>query len=356
MARRETWKLGHRPQLDGVRGIAILLVLVLHWDPFLLPGGRCGVDLFLVLSGFLITSLLVQEFAGSGTIRLRSFWWRRIRRLFPAYVAMLALVWLFVTIRHEGHTGSILWTLGYVANYAPANRLMPELTHTWSLSLEEQFYLVWPPILLLLLRTCKRSIITGLVAFTAALVWLHRLGAQHVAYLHPGATEIRCDGLLFGVLVAFAFSWWGAEHWRAWRYLGVLSLLALVRYVILGADIRYHGGTIVAAAGASLVGVAMTSPTAARILSFGPLRWFGLRAYSLYLWHFPILVALRGRHITSIHAGTSLLAVPLTLLAAEVSYRLVESRFRIHARAIPAPTPPARSGSEPAVDRPDPVT
>jgi peptidoglycan/LPS O-acetylase OafA/YrhL len=342
---RSDWKLGHRPQLDGVRGIAILLVLGLHWSPAILPGGRWGVDLFLVLSGFLITSLLLQEHAVTGTIRLLGFWWRRLRRLFPAFAVMLFVVWLFVTLRHEGHRGSILWSLGYLANYAPANRLTPELAHTWSLALEEQFYLVWPPILLLLLKTCRRGTITAVVALTAALVWVHRLHSPVTTYLHPGATEVRSDGLLFGVLVAFAFTWWGASRWRVWRFLGIASILIALHYVAIGDDNGPNCITVVSAGGAVLIAVALTSALAASVLSFAPLRWFGLRAYSLYLWHYPVLVALRGRDINHHDVALSLLALPLTLLAAEVSYRLVESRFRIHAR-LPVP------GSQPAADLP----
>jgi peptidoglycan/LPS O-acetylase OafA/YrhL len=311
----------HRPELDGLRGIAILVVLGAHTGVpgFSEGGGGAGVTLFFVLSGYLITGLLLAERTRNGRVDLRAFYIRRALRLFPALaavlivVAALALAGLMPQAAREGvdYRIVLLGVVCYVANWvAVAGQSIGMLGHTWSLAVEEQFYILWPTLLLAGLRLGRQR----LALIVLLLIFLdtpYRLlldlngGFMHVFV----GTDTRGDALLFGcVLAILETRWHVAVGWLG--LVGVFALAALwPADPGLGAQILF----IPAAAIVSTLAVA-GCPT---ILAWRPLAFVGRISYGLYLWHGLVI-------------WWSLpwpVAVPLSIGIACVSYFLLEQRF-----------------------------
>jgi peptidoglycan/LPS O-acetylase OafA/YrhL len=307
----EPFKLGRRPCLDGVRGLAILLVLACHVPSLPLQGGFIGVDLFFVLSGFLITTLLLEEWGATGDISLRAFYARRALRLLPALVAMLAVVVLISELREPPPAAaamrrSALMTLLYSANWFLAMREYPrlELSATWSLSVEEQFYVAWPLLLLALLRLgCSRRAMVGV---TAAL--LLGSAAARVVLLERGATPERlffgtdthADGLLAGALTGMLFTWGAAPKTPgAIRALDLGAVAALTLMAVLvafgwqsDAPMVRFGYPALNLGAAVLIASLLSSPALRRPFEFGPLVWVGRLSYGVYLWHIGVIWAL----------------------------------------------------------------
>lgn len=361
-------RLRYQPALDGLRAIAVVAVLLYHGQVTWLPGGFLGVDLFFVLSGFLITGLLLAEYARRGTIDLVRFWGRRARRLLPALFLVLSAVCLYSaflarpsqrpTLRMDA-----LSTLAYVANwrfalgkqsyFAQYDDPSP-LRHMWSLGIEEQYYLLFPLVLL------------GWLTLTAGRTGLLRagllLGALGSALLMlvlfvPGTdpsrvydgTDTRAQALLVGAFLAA----WAAEHpvrrgprsylrtgpveapLPGWGSLGVLALagFALLATTAHGESTwLYRGGFLLTAAvcAALLAGATRAGPghPMVRALSWEPLRAVGVISYGLYLWHWPVYVVMNPDR-TGLD-GTALLTLRLavTFGLAALSYHLVERPVR----------------------------
>ncbi len=237
--------LGHVPALDGLRGIAIALVLSVHVGDEFLPGGRLGVDLFFVLSGFLITSLLVTEWHATNAISLRAFYRRRALRLFPALFTMLGVYVLVASalgLSGRGDLGSSLTAAGlgafYVYNLAAGyfGFMSDGLGHLWSLGQEEQFYVLWPPVLLLALRrrARPRSLIAGLWALIVALlawrVWLVFGGASGARLYTP---DTHSDPILIGCLAGLLYSFGRVTRIpRAVAYIGLATSVAIIATLV----------------------------------------------------------------------------------------------------------------------------
>ncbi|MDX6507198.1 MAG: hypothetical protein QOG06_1842 [Gaiellaceae bacterium] len=337
--------LGYHPALDGIRAGAILLVLALHGR--LLAGGFLGVDLFFVLSGFLITALLLQEWSDRGSISLRRFYARRARRLFPALgltiLGVGALYLALPAVQHgRGYWPELAAVAGYAANWVAATATPPGLAalglfgHTWSLAIEEQFYIVWPVLLLLLLR---RRVPLGYVAAlllasataSAILRWLTWSGDHSpAAFLR---TDTRADGLLLGCTTLVLLSHSGASLLR--RLLTRTSVAALTLLVLTVAVVEarsdasplYAGGLVlVELASAALVAHVVLAPASpvARALSLRPLAWLGARSYGIYLYHFPLFFSVSPEAVGLHRASFLALVVPLTIALAALSYRFVE--------------------------------
>jgi peptidoglycan/LPS O-acetylase OafA/YrhL len=310
-------RLGYVPALDGLRGIAIALVIGFHYTgwPY---GGGYGVDLFFVLSGFLITTLLLEEREQTGRIRLGRFYVRRARRLFPALVVMLTGYVVFAAVARGENALLPVTEYGLYAGNIYATFVQPVghigLGHLWSLAEEEQFYLVWPACLLVLLRARRPA--RWLALFLAALV-CYRLAliADH-ATLHRlyGSPDTRSEGLLLGCLFAFARrSGVVAREWVA-----KAGLMLAVPAVVVG---QFRLGLPVFELGAvALVAAAVAKTELAGLLSWRPLVGLGKISYSLYLWQSPVIWAFAW------HARPLALAVSLALALA--SYRFVELPFR----------------------------
>jgi peptidoglycan/LPS O-acetylase OafA/YrhL len=297
----EPFTLGHRPALDGLRGLAISLVVLFHIPMLPFGGGFLGVDLFFVLSGFLITSLLLVEWQETSGISLKAFYARRALRLLPALVAVLVAAVLASALidaprEASAMRRSALITVFYSANWFKAFGAYPrdELSHTWSLSVEEQFYLLWPLVLTLLLKNRSRILtgvllVAGIVASAGVRAWLwSSTGSWERVYF---GSDTHADGLLCGALAAWILSWRGVPKGPLLNALAVpvLLLTGLVVCVSWPADaFILQGGLLALNVGfALLVLTLVSSPWGwfRRLLEVAPLVWLGKISYGVYLWH-----------------------------------------------------------------------
>ena len=287
---KRMFQLGHRPGLDTLRGVAVVLVVVAHLHvPGFAGGGQTGVVMFFVLSGFLITRLLIEERARTGSVSLTGFYRRRAVRLLPALFVFLTVAvglgWATV--------GQSIPVVGYYGNLvrAWAGTNLGLLSHSWSLAIEEQFYLAWPVALLVLKRPQRILIAVVAVAWTLRIV-----AVDQVVHFD---TLARGDAIALGCLAALYIDTWRPSRWAfpVGLAAGVLAVTDLFgfRWTV----------TLAAAAGVMLLAGSLDADRVR-------LGWFGKRSYGLYLWHFP-LVVLYGWW-----------GLPVALAATELSWRLVE--------------------------------
>ena len=347
-----THRVRHLPALDGLRGLGLLGVLLFHADG-LLPGGYLGVDLFFVLSGYLITSLLLAEHRETGRIDLYGFWVRRCRRLFPALLALMPAVaaygW-FLARPEELHTlrSQAIASLGYFANwlaildhrsYWQLFAAPSPLEHTWSLSIEEQFYVVWPLLVMLILRRHGTRVVLALSVLLTllsmgAMVLVFSAGATSRAYL---GTDTRMAGILAGAALATLVSPNSSlpavfARWLDWIGAAVVLGLVVAWCKLDGTSpFLYHGGFWLTELGVLvliLCAVLDRKSIVARALSVRPLVWLGTVSYGVYLWHWPVNVLLTPER-TQLHGATlQLLRFTLSFGVAIVSYRFIERPIR----------------------------
>ncbi len=343
------------PGLDGIRAVAVMAVLFYHANAPWALGGFLGVETFFVLSGFLITSLLLAEWQSTGDLSLRNFWLRRARRLLPAVWLLLAVLpILAIFLASDGLPRlkeDIPAALLYITNWVYIVREVPYfeafgrpplLQHLWSLAVEEQFYVLWPLLLVFLLRTLKNKR-SRLVLITAILVMLSSLW---MAFLfNPEAdplrvyygTDTRAAGFLVGALLAMIWSpsQPAAGFRKRWQefagWSGLLALIILYNKLNEFQPLLYRGGILVTALSSALLIVGASSPTSSlsKLLETRLLRWIGSRSYSIYLWHWPVLMLTRpGFDIQSpallIRSGQ----IALTFGLAGLSYRWIETPVR----------------------------
>ncbi|WP_433201222.1 acyltransferase family protein [Dactylosporangium sp. CS-047395] len=329
--------LRYQPSLDGLRAVALGGVLVAHGMPGLLPGGFLGVDLFFVLSGYLITALLLHEHESTGRIRLGAFWVRRARRLLPALVAVVAFVVLAgPRLLPEQDPGPLrldaVSALTYWANwrmiwrggdYFTQTAAASPLQHTWSLAIEEQFYLLWP--LALLLPNPRRWIaavcLPGAAVSTVACWLLYDPDAPDRAYF---GSDTRATAMLIGCALATAP--------RMHRGIGLAGAAVLAAAMVLvkgQMPLLYHGGFLAVAAAAAAV---VAAPPA--FLAAAALRWVGRVSYGGYLWHWPLFAVLNADRTGLTGPRLFALRVAATLAVAAVSFYALEQPAR---RLRPAP-------------------
>ena len=338
-------RLGYRPALDGLRGVAILAVLGHHvgvlllpdsWGPNVLPAGFLGVDLFFVLSGFLITTLLLERVAEPS--RIRRFYLRRALRLFPAVGALLAVCATVALLAGIGLTrvvNTVVVVATYTTNWATLQgvTVLPQLTHLWSLAVEEQFYLLWPALLwgLLALGLPRRSLLAvALVLALASASWralLWERGDLGVQLYFRSDT--RADGLLIGAALALIpLSRLQALPRRpmlASAVAGAVMLAVAAQGLELTSPALYLGGfTAVALAGAALILAALGDGPAARLLAAPWIVSVGLASYTLYLWHFPVFMVVRDQLAEIPWPVRVLVGLLATAVATGLSRRLIE--------------------------------
>jgi peptidoglycan/LPS O-acetylase OafA/YrhL len=364
-------ELNYVPALDGVRGIAVVAIMGYHGGVFLTGGGYYSLDTFFTLSGFLITTLIVSEWQQSGRIRLARFWARRARRLLPALLLLLLVVVGYVAIfsppvTYPGLRGDAFSSLFYVANwhfivegsnYFARTGATSPLLHTWSLAVEEQFYLVWPIVVLLVLRTrlALRLLlfvsVVGALASALAMALLYSSADQNRVYY---GTDTRAQSLLVGAALSVGLTLWAnreagpddvtssfaawkarsSESRRVFTALGVAGVAATAAlWILVNVDdaVAFRGGFLLAAASTACVlasVVVAPGSAVASLLALAPLRYLGRISYGMYLWHFPLFLWLNGSN-TGLQGGPLfLLRFACTVVVATVSYYVVEQPIR----------------------------
>jgi peptidoglycan/LPS O-acetylase OafA/YrhL len=342
---------GYRPWLDGLRGIAVLLVVAEHVGQVgsvRLPDGmgETGVGIFFALSGYLITGHLVDEWRRTGRVALRDFYVRRVARLLPALLVMLTICNLaYLAIGRHGILRGSVYALLYVANYATivSGNYVPGYGQTWSLAVEEHFYLVWPLALLAVLSRARD--VRGLLRWTLvgcglALLWRCFLvlgtGAPDLLVYH-GSLE-RADALLYGCAAALSVrTGWRPRRWTGWC--GAALLCAVVVITDHGAlGMTLVQAVIGVSAAAVVVSLDHHEGWPRRVLAFGPLVWVGLVSYGIYLWHWPLLSMARALGLATLPGGV-LVGFVITPAIAAASYYMVErpARSAIRRRAARRP-------------------
>lgn len=380
------------PALDGLRTLAVVAVVLYHLNLTWAQGGLLGVTIFFVLSGYLITRLLLNEIAKTGRIDLKSFWIRRIRRLFPAVVTVVVVTCALCTVfNHVMLTKmrpdilpSLLffnnwWQIMQDVSYFNALGDPSPLTHFWSLAIEEQFYLIWPPLLLAMVsvhmsKPNTRRVVLGLAAVSALAMMVLYNPATDPSRVYYG-TDTRVFSLLLGAWMAFipdrdlaparlvrhlgldrlagagkhdksksdtaeAATTKPSELARFWSSPASIDLMGVVGLVGLAAMValtngytafQYRGGTLLCSILTLMVIAACVQPQGmvARALAAEPLVWIGKRSYSIYLWHYPLLLLMNPvANINETPWWHYILQVLLVVAVAECSYRFIETPFR----------------------------
>ena len=381
VGRGKASNMSYLPGLDGLRAVAVIAVLLYHAGMDWLPGGFLGVEVFFVISGYLITALLLGEWRSRGRIDLKAFWMRRARRLLPALyvllIATLAFAVLFLPEEVARLRSEAFAAFGYVTNwylifnhesYFEAAGRPSMFLHLWSLAVEEQFYLIWPALLIAGMTFFRRRVVLAYVLGGALL----SVALMAVLY-HPDVdpsriyygTDTRASGLLLGA--ALAFVWvpemlkirpkdvpedrrhglqtsrrrrqlqhrWGWAIPRLLDVAGLLSLGALLVFFFRVNEFQgflYRGGLALVGLTTVLVILVVVHPRArlgTKILEWRPLRWIGLRSYSIYLWHWPVFMVTRPQ-LDVPFDGVPLLVFRLvvSVFLAHLSYKFVEVPIR----------------------------
>ena len=357
------------PALDGLRAFAVAGVFAYHLGWGWAAGGYLGVDLFFVLSGFLITTLLLEERVLTGRVRLGAFWARRARRLLPALFLVLAAIALYVVIDGRyggtgasasidlsGLRGDALATLFYVANwhaifshqsYFAQFAASSPLKHTWSLAIEEQFYLVWPPVLLVLLKVARGAwrrvglvvAVAGALGSAGLMMALYH-GAADASRVYYG-TDTHLFDMFGGIAVAMLVAARPQPGVRARRALHVVAPICAVALGVFwvragtGSGLvppwMYRGGFLLCAALAVVVIADVRQVQhgpLGHVLSLRPLRFLGRISYGIYLWHFPVIVYMTPDRVGLSGNALNAVRIGATLLFATLSYRFVEMPIR----------------------------
>ncbi|MGN7356340.1 acyltransferase family protein [Paenibacillus sp. SAF-054] len=345
----------YMPGLDGLRTLAVFFVVLYHLNVDWAPGGLLGVSIFFVLSGYLITDLLTSEWSRSQTIHLKVFWLRRCRRLLPAMFVMLAAVCAWVTLFKPSQmsvlrgdaVSSLLYAnnwylifhqVSYFEKFGPIS----PLGHMWSLAVEEQFYLVWPLLLLLGMKLLKRrgplflAILAAAAISALLMLFLYDPGndpsrvyygtdtrafslligaalsivwpSRKLSATIPLKSRLVLDGLGLAALAAVFIMVWTTNEYAAFLYPAGLWILSMLAALIIAS----------ASHPASLVG---------KLLGMKPLRWLGVRTYSIYIWHYPVII-LTSKTNTEPEIWRALLQSAACVFLASISYKYIEEPIR----------------------------
>ncbi|MGD8188750.1 acyltransferase family protein [Brevibacillus ginsengisoli] len=343
--------------LDGLRAVAVLSVIAYHLHLGWAPGGLLGVGMFFVLSGYLITDLLIAEWSRNGRIDLKDFWIRRARRLLPAMFIMLAIVGMWTMLADRSMLPSLRkdmmaavlyvsnwWFIFHQVSYFESFGPPSPLGHLWSLAVEEQFYLLWPLLIAVGLRFITRRgplvIMTlGLAALSAvAMAWLYVPGTDPSRIYY--GTDTRAFALLIGAALAIIWPSRKLTNNIAPKALFILDLagslgLVFVLLAILQSnqyeDFLYEGGMVLVSIATALVVATLAHPASrlGKLMSVKPLRWLGVRSYGIYLWHYPVIVMTSPvSNADGISYTLVIIQVMATILLSAISWRLIEEPIR----------------------------
>ena len=352
--------------LDGFRAIGLLLIVGFHFGVSGMPGGFVGVDVFYVLSGYLITGLLLGEWGRAARIALGAFWLRRARRLLPALLVVLVVVALVVRFTYPAGLYPDLrmddlsalfyfsnwWQIASSGNYFVATGAVSPLTHTWSLAVEEQFYLVWPLVVVAVLHVGRRFDRGVKLLLGVSLVGVLASATEMFVGYHPGVditrlyfgTYTHAQSILIGAALACALTLVQRRRGRegmapdarsvpARVVLTAVGLAGIAGTVVLTCTMNgtsgfaYRGGFLLSALSAAAVilgAVCVTRGPIARVLSLPPMVWIGTVSYGAYLWHFPVLIELDSARTGTRGPGLLALRVATTFALAAASYYLIE--------------------------------
>ncbi|MDU0996185.1 MAG: acyltransferase family protein, partial [Staphylococcus lugdunensis] len=349
------YKLRYMPGLDGLRAIAVLGIIIYHLNPQWLSGGFLGVDTFFVISGYLITSLLIIEYYRTGTIDLRAFWIRRIKRLIPAVYFMVSAVLVFILlfkpdliieIKKDAIAAFLYvsnwWYISQNVDYFNQFAIAP-LKHLWSLAIEEQFYVFYPIVVFFLFKRFKPQKITlilwivSLLSLVTMAIIFGVTGDSSRVYF---GTDTRLQTLLLGCILAFVWNPFGLKKTKyKMSYLGInlsgiIAFILLVSFFFIISDQDkwiYQGGFYLISAMTLFIIASAVHPSSilAKLLSFKLFTYIGKRSYSLYLWHFPIIVLMNSYYVQGqIPAYVYIIEVILMFVMAEFSYQFIENPIR----------------------------
>ena len=325
-------RLVYNPSLDGLRAVAVILVVFYHTRVGVFPGGFIGVDVFFVLSGYLITSILRAEVRTTGTVDLLSFYWNRLLRLYPPLILMLTAWALLIPFIYPGfetfRNGAI--ALFYLSDYVMAfGRLYGHLSHTWSLAVEEHFYMVWPLIILATRRLSDQQLFIGFAIFCAlATTWrivdFALWDSWRVTYYR---FDTRMAGLSLGATIAVLPLRWDTKIFEKLVILALLIMIYCAFSMKWGSTYAMSLGMSVThvVTGFIVLGVRTQSALICRLLSARPLVYIGLLSYSIYLWHFPITRVLL-QHVSE--WATFAIVLPVSICLAALSFTFVETPIR----------------------------
>ena len=338
-------------EIDGLRALAVIMVLAYHLKMPFAKSGLLGVTVFFVISGYLITGILINEIEESGSVDLKNFWLRRIRRLLPAVLSM-AVVMIFVSavvnrvVFTKGCSDLLSAVFGYnnwwqifrkVSYFENAGAPSP-FTHCWSLAIETQFYLIYPILLILLSKAKNRGKVFAAVTAVLAMISVVLMGVLYSPDGDPSrvyyGTDTRAFSLLIGALAAIQKEYHIIKvklRGKLWAVIGSISVLLLIgmmMFISSYSSFLYYGGQAIVSVLAAFVVYAVTvsrSPLNI-ILGSGILKWIGDRSYSIYLWHYPIIVLMSGGKRAA--WWIVILEVVLSVGLAELSYRFIETPVR----------------------------
>lgn len=338
-------------EIDGLRALAVIMVLAYHLKMPFAKSGLLGVTVFFVISGYLITGILINEIEESGGVDLKNFWLRRIRRLLPAVLSM-AVVMIFVSavvnrvVFTKGCNDLLSAVFGYnnwwqifrkVSYFENAGAPSP-FTHCWSLAIETQFYLIYPILLILLSKARNRGKVFAAVTAVLAMISVVLMGVLYSPDGDPSrvyyGTDTRAFSLLIGALAAIQKEYHIIKvklRGKLWAVIGSISVLILIGMMMLissYSSFLYYGGQAIVSVLAAFVVYAVTVSRSLLniILDSSILKWIGDRSYSIYLWHYPIIVLMSGGKRAA--WWIVILEVVLSVGVAELSYRFIETPVR----------------------------
>ncbi|SCS54075.1 acyltransferase family protein [Staphylococcus caeli] len=346
----------YMPGLDGLRAIAVIGIIIYHLNKQWLSGGFLGVDTFFVISGYLITSLLLYEFESNGAIDLKAFWLRRFKRLIPAVFVLVFTVTLttlifkpeqIISIKQDAFAAifyvSNWWYIATDVNYFEQFAFMP-LKHLWSLAIEEQFYICFPIVIVVLLLTVKKYRNISLIFWIVSLISLAFMIYIAQPHMHHSrvyfGTDTRLQTMLLGVILAFIWPPFKLKENpnKALRTIidsmggfGMIILLLLFIKVDDNSDWIYNGGFYLISGITLFVIMSAVHPSGyfAKMLGNALFIYIGKRSYSLYLWHFPVISFIHSYFVDGqMPIYVYAIDIIFTVVFSEISYRYIETPFR----------------------------